>query len=96
MVLHASEDRLERADGIGDVRGVRPAVLVKRELLWQWTKEIMPHPDRAAGSLRRKRPRVREEKDCVGGHEILPFGGHETARWWLTVLPTDDQWFCPR
>ena len=32
----------------------------------------------------------------VGGHEILPIGGHETARWWSTVLPTGGQWFCPR
>ena len=23
----------------------------------------------------------------VGGHEILPVSGHETARWWPTVLP---------
>jgi hypothetical protein len=32
----------------------------------------------------------------VGGHEILPIGGHESARWWPTVLPTGGQWFCPR
>ena len=32
----------------------------------------------------------------VGGHEILPIGGHETARWWPTVLPAGGQWFCPR
>ena len=32
----------------------------------------------------------------VGGHEILPIGGHETARWWPTVLPTGGRWFCPR
>ena len=31
----------------------------------------------------------------VGGHEILPIGGHENARWWPTVLPTGGQWFCP-
>lgn len=32
----------------------------------------------------------------VGGHEILPVGGHETARWWPVVLPIGGQWFCPR
>ena len=38
---------------------------------------------------------ARRRRD-VGGHEILPIGGHETARWWPTVLPTGGQWFCPR
>jgi len=32
----------------------------------------------------------------VGGHEILPMGGHESACWWSVVLPTGGQWFCPR
>jgi hypothetical protein len=32
----------------------------------------------------------------VGGHEIVPIGGHEAARWWPTVLPIGGQWFCPR
>ena len=32
----------------------------------------------------------------VGGHEILPVGGHVAARWWPIVLPTGGQWFCPR
>jgi hypothetical protein len=32
----------------------------------------------------------------VGGHEILPIGGHETARWWPTKLPSGGQVFCPR
>jgi hypothetical protein len=33
---------------------------------------------------------------AVGGHEILPVGGHEAARWWPTVLPIGGRWFCPR
>ena len=32
----------------------------------------------------------------VGGHEILPVGGHETARWWPRELPTGGQQNCPR
>ncbi len=32
----------------------------------------------------------------VRGHEILPVGGHETAHWWPTELPTGGQWDCPR
>lgn len=32
----------------------------------------------------------------VGGHEIVPGGGHVGARWWPTVLPTGGQQFCPR
>jgi hypothetical protein len=32
----------------------------------------------------------------VGGHEILPRGGHETARWWPTKLPSGGQVICPR
>jgi hypothetical protein len=32
----------------------------------------------------------------VGGHEILPSGGHEPARWWPTRLPGGGQLNCPR
>jgi len=32
----------------------------------------------------------------VGGHEIVPGGGHVGARWWPAVLPTGGQGFCPR
>src|SRR5436190_5219362 len=32
---------------------------------------------------------------CVGGHEILPGGGHEAARWWPTNLPSGGQVICP-
>jgi len=32
----------------------------------------------------------------VSGHEILPVGGHETARWWPTELPTGGRWVGPR
>ena len=32
----------------------------------------------------------------VGGHEILPSGGHVTARWRPTVLPSGGQQNCPR
>ena len=32
----------------------------------------------------------------VGGHEILPVGGHGTARWWPRELPTGGQQICPR
>jgi hypothetical protein len=32
----------------------------------------------------------------VGGHEILPGGGHVGARWWSRVLPGGGQGFCPR
>ena len=33
---------------------------------------------------------------CVGGHEILPTGGHVAARWRPTVLPSGGQQGCPR
>ena len=33
---------------------------------------------------------------AVGGREILPVGGHETARWWPSELPTGGHEFCPR
>ncbi len=33
---------------------------------------------------------------AVGGHEILPSGGHVAARWRPAVLPTGGHWFCPR
>ena len=32
----------------------------------------------------------------VGGHEILPSGGHVAARWRPTVLPSGGQQSCPR
>jgi len=32
----------------------------------------------------------------VGGHEILPSGGHVAARWRPTVLPSGGQQNCPR
>ena len=32
----------------------------------------------------------------VGGHEIVPGGGHVAARWWPTVLPGGGQLICPR
>ena len=32
----------------------------------------------------------------VGGHEILPSGGHVVARWRSTVLPSGGQQNCPR
>lgn len=32
----------------------------------------------------------------VGGHEILPGGGHVAARWRPTVLPSGGQQSCPR
>ena len=32
----------------------------------------------------------------VGGHEMLPTGGHVAARWWPTDLPGGGQLFCPR
>jgi hypothetical protein len=32
----------------------------------------------------------------VGGHEIVPGGGHVAARWWPTVLPGGGRLFCPR
>ena len=34
--------------------------------------------------------------DGVGGHEILPSGGHVAARWRSTVLPSGGQQNCPR
>ena len=36
------------------------------------------------------------EKTYVGGHEILPSGGHVAARWRPTVLPSGGQQNCPR
>ena len=38
----------------------------------------------------------REMARCVGGHEILPSGGHVAARWRPTVLPSGGQQNCPR
>jgi hypothetical protein len=32
----------------------------------------------------------------VGGHEILPVDGDESAHWRPTVLPMDGRWFWPR
>ena len=32
---------------------------------------------------------------CVGGHEILPIGGHEPPRWWTRLLPTGGQQISP-
>jgi hypothetical protein len=37
---------------------------------------------------------VRVTAGLDGGHEILPVGGHGTARWRSTDLPS--RWFCPR
>ena len=34
--------------------------------------------------------------EAVGGHEILPGGGHVAARWRPTVLPSGGQQNCPR
>ena len=35
-------------------------------------------------------------RTAVGGHEILPSGGHVAARWRPTVLPSGGQQNCPR
>ena len=35
-------------------------------------------------------------KSRVGGHEILPSGGHVAARWRSTVLPSGGQQSCPQ
>ena len=32
----------------------------------------------------------------VGGHEKLPSGGHKSAHWWPTKLPSGGQVICPR
>ena len=37
-----------------------------------------------------------EGTTSVGGHEILPSGGHVAARWRPTVLPSGGQQNCPR
>ncbi len=59
--------------------------------------------------LPKRRPLLGVEFDCwfkscskarrrpgVGGHEIVPGGGHVAARWWPTVLPSGGRLFCPR
>ena len=42
------------------------------------------------------RPRPALQTWFVGGHEILPSGGHVGARWGPTVLPSGGQQDCPR
>jgi DNA-binding XRE family transcriptional regulator len=32
----------------------------------------------------------------VGGHEIVPGGGHVSAHWWPAVLPDGGRVICPR
>ena len=39
---------------------------------------------------------VRGARWCVGGHEILHVGGHESARWWPPELRGGGQVICPR
>jgi len=39
---------------------------------------------------------ARHAQSAVGGHEILPSGGHVAARWRPTVLPSGGQQNCPR
>ena len=41
-------------------------------------------------------PVVQAHVTTVGGHEILPSGGHVAARWRSTVLPSGGQQNCPR
>ena len=41
-------------------------------------------------------PATNFEYWAVGGHEILPSGGHVAARWRPTVLPSGGQQNCPR
>jgi hypothetical protein len=50
---------------------------------------------RAALTVSAGRQVVVEQPD-VGGHEILPVGGHVAARWRPAELPTGGDWFCPR
>ncbi len=41
-------------------------------------------------------PKAQLSEVIVGGHEILPSGGHVAARWRPTVLPSGGQQNCPR
>ena len=56
------------------------------------TQRIWGTPTVNMGNL----PALPRTSRSVGGHEILPSGGHVAARWRSTVLPSGGQQNCPR
>ncbi len=49
----------------------------------------------ACGGVLSPPPGCMAPRGALGGHEILPGGGHVAARAWPTVLPAGGHWFCP-